>query len=478
MPRLSVVVFLTRIEMSFFHCFYNDMYVMCAFLLGFKVKMIFKGTDMKNIYALFFCVFIAMSACGGGRSGGQNVPADPAALPSSSSSPTPVSIQLTSARNSLSAGEISQARDSYSQVISNSSSSSEEKAQASFGRALSNILLLIEKDAFTEMLSGLGQPRWYLSSLLGSNGYLADSLVNRESWSAFPFYNIQECVDSNSKPNCALSRTVSSYRSSSFLNSFEAWTNNLDPILSDLQIAVADSDISFTIPQALYFGNRDLTLNRSDMLQMVSTLYFIKTSGDIAHSYVFDIDLSSLVDRDGRARLSASEVVNLLNDQFSLRSDNKISEARNNLQQALAYSLQAIQEVRGGAGGGVLSVSSTNRIFYDELYNLTLSLQQSFDGPTNLVGTSPLILADLDNFFSNPADGAAIAIDPFVLEDGKIKGVEAYWQQMLNTVCDVNLSGSRFRLFSEGLRDINRPYFELFQNLNGLHSGRFTVNLP
>lgn len=451
---------------------------MCAFLLRFEVKNEFKGNDMKNIYVLFFCLFIAVTACGGGRSGGQNVPADSATLPSNSSSSTSASTQLTSARTFLSAGEISQARDSYSQVIGNSSSSSQERSAASFGRAFSNILLLIERDAFTEMLTGLGQPRWYLSSLLGSNGYLADSLVNRESWSAFPFYNIQECVDSNSKPNCVLSRTVSAYRSSSFLNSFEAWTDNLDSILSDLQIAVADSDISFTIPQTLYFGNRDLTLNHSDMLQMISAFYFIKTSGDIAHSYVFDIDLSSLVDRDGRARLSASEVVNLLNDQFSLRSDNKISEARNNLQQALAYSLQAIQEVRGAAAGGILSVSSTNRIYYDELYNLTLSLQQSFDGPTNLVGTSPLILADLDNFFSNPADGAAIAIDPFVLEDGKIKAVEAYWQQMLNTACNFNLSAPQFRLFSESVRDINRPYFELFQNLNDLHAGRFKVSLP
>lgn len=409
-------------------------------------------------------ILIALVSCSGG--GGGTPPTPP---------PPEASTTLSTAKTQLAAGDISGARASYETVISDPATASNSEAR--FGRAFTDILLLIEKAPSDAILAGFGQPLWRLSNVFGASGYFAQSLVPDSAYpTLLPFYNIKNCwKNRNSKTDyrCIISRTTSGYTSSNLITSFGELTTNVDPIIADLIVAITDTAATFTVPKELYSGDANISVNHADMVQILAGMYLLKASSDLANSWTFNMDLSTLVDSSGNALVTSQQLVNLLNAQFGLRSDNRLASARTNIQSWAQYSKQALGEILAGSTGGVLNLSATNTPIYQDFYDMTNSVIESLEGNAVIADIQPDVTANLDSFFSNPPN--VMESDPFILQGTKIKAVEAYWQQMINSACSFDIGTRNVKIFSDAVRAIHRPYYQLFNAIMGHRFGKYTA---
>ncbi|MFH1830025.1 MAG: hypothetical protein ABH871_04530 [Pseudomonadota bacterium] len=100
---------------------------------------------------------------------------------------TPAQQQYESAIEALKSGDIRGARDKFTQAIEEQSASTNPASakvksttdltmilpQSHFGRALTNLILLIESAPITDLLAGFGQNPWSIDSIFGSSGYLS-----------------------------------------------------------------------------------------------------------------------------------------------------------------------------------------------------------------------------------------------------------------------------------------------------------------
>lgn len=426
-------------------------------------------------------VFVVMMAftvsCGGGGSGPADIgPADDDA----------VAAENAAAGDTLAGGDVVGARAAYDSIIGEAGegeAASAGQAEARFGRALCDIFLLIEKDPTAAMLAGFGQPRWEVSSVFGAAGYFAQTLAGPETArSLLPFDNIRACMETRGalrfqathRYGCLFSRVLAGYTSGNLVSSFGDLSGEVDSIIEDLKVAITYPGASYTIPKGLYSGDADISVNHSDMVVLLSAIYIFKAAADFANSWTFDFDLFTIADANGTSLLSRQQFVDFLNSsgQFSLRSDNRLSSARENLDAWADYAKQGLDEILAGASSGILNISSTNTPIYEELYSMVTSAGDAMVGNATIVDISPQITANMDRFFGDPPDGSSIPSDPFVLQGRRIKAVEAYWQQMISSVCDFTIGTRGVKVFSDAVRAIRRPYSELFSTIVGRHFGR------
>lgn len=398
--------------------------------------------------------------------------------------------KLAAAMGDLSAGNIASARDAFSSVIDDGNNdgragkaSEPDNSTARFGRALADLLMLIERAPFTAMLAGLGQPEWKLDSIFAEDGVLAQSLIiNKPDLSRMPFRNIKECVRSKRKhhrymSNCLVSRAVPGYHMVDLAQDYGDLMVYVSSIIDDLEVAISDGDASFLIPRELYSGDFDIRVGRIDMVQILAGMHLIKASAEFANSWQFDFDLGSYADRDGHLLLNKEQQLEILNSQgqFSLRADNQLAAAHDDLQSFFQYSIEAIGAIldMGEIPNGILNRTNTNMAIYQDLYDMAVSANESFDGATTIAGILPSVDANLQLFFANPPDSSEIEMDPFILEHNRIQAVEGYWQQMINKGCNFEISRKHVKFFSEATRTIHRPYYELFSNIMGHHFGKY-----
>jgi len=390
-------------------------------------------------------------------------------------------VQLAS--DELAEGDFTGACDIYYSIVTTVNPTN---AEARFGNALCNMIMLIEREPFTAMLAGFGQSAWTWESIFDhSTGFLAESWVNdapaSPDFSDMPFYNIRDCFSGNvggqtdqhnTHWRCALSKTTDGYTVQTMASSFEDLSDYIDDIIEDLLVAITDSTVTFTLPKGFYTGDADMPFNHADMVNILATMYKLKALANFSNSWTFNIDLSALVDSNGNKLLTAAQFVELLNDQFGLRSDNQLGEAKINLLLWAQYAKQSMDEVLAGSTGGVMNLSDVNEAIYTDIDDAMGAIQTSFTQSTALAGILPAVNVDLLGFFNDPADGADIETDPFVVENGKIKGVEAFWQTMINTACDYDI-GTQYDLFSAATRAVSRPYYQLFNVIMGHRFGRY-----
>jgi len=406
-------------------------------------------------------MFMALSflACGNGTSTNIGNPL----------TPSEAVAKLTEAKSSLASGSISEARDVYTQIILRGIAGSESDTfvpklsfvevsvdEARVGRAICDILLLPETDIADTVLSKFGQGPWDVQATVfdDETGFLLLSWVDDEPQRDFfefhdlPFANLQGCWG-RAHRKCIISRTAAGYTIEDLAASMaELGEDSLQQIVTDLTFAYNNQTVRFSIPKELYNGDRDTDLNHADVTQLLSSAFATLAGIDFANSYRFDIDLSSLIDEQGEALVTKAGLVNLLNDQFALRADNRLASARTNLRYALAYSYTAIKEVLDGASGGVVEVNNVNRPLLEDLADGAINALNSFDTPIAFLGVLPEVTIDLGNFFSDPFDGDDIQALPFVLEDERIKAVEVYWQAAINTALGgCNIGGLGYMIF-------------------------------
>lgn len=421
---------------------------------------------MKRIVAVA-AMSLMLISCSGGGSGG-----------------TPVAGQLTTASASLADGDIASAKATYTAIIGDGAAAQVTKAtdstnaEARFGRALCNIMLLIERSPFDAILAGFGQSPWKLATVFGDSGFFKLSLTDPSPiLPSMPFYSsMKECQGGEGLPRkylrCIPSHAASGYTSTAFTASYEELMPYVDSIIADLLVAIQTSTASYTIPKALYSGDADIPVNHADMVQILAGMYLMSASSDFANSWTFDMDLSQLTDATGKALLTPAQAIVILNQQFGLRADNRLVSARTNLQSWAEYSMQAAGEVLAGSTGGVLNLSSTNTELYQNFYDMVSSAVTSFSGNVVIADIQPEVTANLDTFFNSPPDGSDIGSDPFVLEGTKIRAVEAYWQQMITKACNFTI-GTTTQVFTTAARAVQRPYYNLFTTIAGHFFGKY-----
>lgn len=424
----------------------------------------------KKAFAVIVLVsLVLLNSCGGGGS--------------SSDDQKIITEELQKATTYLEAGDIASARATYTSIIGDASAirvvkdaTDPRNAEARFGRAFCDIMLLIEKAPFTAILAGFGQSAWSTSTVFGPTGILYRSTTEANpDVTMLPFNNVKDCWYSSTYSHqyrCVLTRVTSGYTAENIAASLNELMTYVDSIIVDLSIAIDTTTAAYTVPKSLYTGDADIPVNHSDMTQILAGMYMLKAASDFANSWTFNIDLGGLVNSNGDSIITKTALVDQLNAQFGLRSDNRISNARTNMEYAVTYTKAALEEILGGASGGILNLSTENQGIYTDLLGLVSSVNSSFSGAVALDQILPLVEVNLDHFFNNPADGSAISSDPFVLSGSNIQAVEAYWQQMINSASDYTL-GTGIKIFSDATRAISRPYYQLFNTIMGHYFGKW-----
>ena len=412
---------------------------------------------------LFAACLVVVHCSGGG--GGDETPPPP---------PVNVDQELSKATDELKQGNVTTALGSYDNIIK----TDENNSTARFGKALCNLLLLIERAPSTAMLAGFGQGPWTVASVMGPTGYLTTTLTNpKADKSALPFYNTKDCKPHGYwSPRCILSKVAAGYTEEKLAASFNELMPYIDEIVSDLLIAINDTAAKFTIPKELYAGDVDIQVNHADMVEILAGMYLTKASNDMANSWTFNWDLSSIIDAAGVAKITKAQAVAELNKQFGLRSDHRLDSAKTNLQQWASYTKQGLGEILSVSTGGVLNLSDSNKEIYTELADMVDGFIKSFDGGVAVPHIQPEIIADLNKFFSDPANGAEIEFKPFVYENKQIKAVEAYWQAMINTAINFKIGTKNVKVFEESVRSLQYPYYQLFNAIMGHSFGKFKVS--
>ncbi len=402
----------------------------------------------------------------------------------------------------LEQGSLSEARNIYTAIIENNQDAAAMQVksdlpintEAHFGRALCDMILLIERTPFTEMLASFGQPPWMHNTVFTEDGVLYQSIYNPPAAKEnLPFNNIKGCLNEQfswmsewGRPfplisKCLLSRIDSHYTLHDMAAQMLDLMPYVDIIIVDLQAAVEDSAASFTIPMELYSGEADITLNHADMVQILAGLNFLKAGVDLFNSWSLGLDLSTLVDENGNGLMTKREVVEVLNSIFDLRDTNRIELADVNFLHGLIYEISALEEILAGSSGGILNLSAENKPIYQDLLAAMKSLYHSFTSTQPVSGILPMININLNNFFTSPPDASEIELDAFVYEphwegssSGRIKAVEAFWQQFINSVLvDYDLGEAGIKVFSADVRAISDPYTQLFKAIIGQRFGKF-----
>ncbi len=408
------------------------------------------------------CCFIA--SCSGGSSGTQD-------------DGKTVAEKLAEATDQLADGDVSGAEATYTAIIGSAAASvaretDANNAKARFGRALCNLLLLMENPSSDAILQAFGESPWQTTDVFGANGYFALSLTNREEAKLLmPFHELWNAENRRVRNHRGIVRRMQAgYTGADLIAEVDTLMVALNSIIADLEVAILDADASFTIPKAMYAGDADIPINHADMLAILSGLYAAKAGSNFANSWTFDMDFSDLVDENGNSLQTAQEIVNRLNAQFALKTPNQLSTARTNLFEAFTYSKQALDEILSGSSGGVLNLSEINQPMYEEMLDMANAALESFDASTAVPHLVPEVMADLKSFFDNPPN---IESDPFVAGGRrKIEAVESYWQQMINSACDYEIGTRGVKMFSSAVLSINRPFYQLFGQVMGHTYGR------
>jgi len=295
------------------------------------------------------------------------------------------------------------------------------------------------------------------------NGTFIDSIHDsKASGVALPFGTV--C----NKRSCIVSQVANGYRSSDVITTLNDLIPFYDGIIVDLETAVADTNASFDIPKELYFGAADMHVTRADMLAMLAGMYGGKAGTNLSNSWTADFRLDGLVAADGSFIGDRAQIVNELNTFFELRSDHQLAQARDNMTTSFSYAQQSLELLLTGVTGGLMDASSEAEPLYQDILDMLLSAISSLGGNTTVAHISPLITANLDYVLSGNVDGAAIQSDAFVLENNKIKPVEAYFSQLMSNACSHDLATRRadMEVLSASVRAVRHMVQKAFPTIN------------
>ncbi len=299
-----------------------------------------------------------------------------------------------------------------------------------------------EGEAFEVNLEGVTLGR---REQLVLNGTLSDTVTDTLPVKSdyFPFYDLFDRT-----LGFLLSRVSDDLNVADFQSYVVGYQSLLSDITDLLDQADQDNDFQFIIPQGLYFGVEDIPVNRVDLKMLRAGFDFAMAGIYFADSWEYPIDIGSLYDENGVRTVSQEELVAQLNEFFTLKGDHHIDEAQVEVSTGVQNLLDAYDVMDQVTVDGIFEADDEANEGYAELFDVATQIQSSLSAETVLTYFNPAITINLERFFTNPPDASEVDYDPFVLEDDKIKPVEAFFQQMLDGVIDVSWSTNYQDTFS------------------------------
>jgi hypothetical protein len=253
--------------------------------------------------------------------------------------------------------------------------------------------------------------------------------------------------------NHLLSKTVDGYTSDQVLEDIAGYHPLLEEIIALLDQADQSDDFQFTFPKGLYFGTKDVTINRIDLKSCLAGMHFFQAGLYLAESWRYPIDLGTLFDTEGNRIISLEDLVGQLNEFFTLREDHRLDEAQVELTIGLQTLLEAHDLLPTVTKDGVFEAVPGLEEAYAQLRDVVEIAQASLDEAQIFPYLEPNLTIDLNRFFNHPPDARNVDVDPFVIENGKIKFVEAFFKEMTEGIIDVELTGNYQHAFTAIKKD-------------------------
>lgn len=269
------------------------------------------------------------------------------------------------------------------------------------------------------------------------NGRISDVLNDPIKYADYtlPFANlkpISKAIVLGQIQNGVTSEAIQSY-----LNSYIPLMNDIDALLEKADVS---DDFQFVIPKELFFGLQDMPLNRADLKAMRAGIKFSKAGFNLANAWSFSVDIDNLYNEAGKRVASKQEIVDQLNDSFALKADHRLGEAQVQVTEGLDLLISAHEVISEISVDGIIEDNPQAEDGFAEARAALEVIRSSLASQQIFPYVEPVVNLNLENFFTNPPDANEIDFDPFVIEDGKIKLVEVFFEQALEGIVDYDMA--------------------------------------
>ncbi|MBI2081987.1 MAG: hypothetical protein HYT76_00310 [Deltaproteobacteria bacterium] len=340
-----------------------------------------------------------------------------------------------------------------------------------FGAALARILLLPQSVPVISLQDGLGQEHFTTDDAVGPNSYLdqlnefnAGRRAEDPDLSRFPYGYLREPREGpsdNFSLGEILARALNGFTAEDAQQNLATLRTGMDAIIDSLDSAREDASFEFTIPGALYYSDDNIVVGRADVTLLLSGFYFAQSSLSFANTWRFDIDLGILYTAEGNNETDPETLIGTFNQFFRLRSTDELAEAQSALANALTTLIEGLGQLPTDPAPGVFETSALTSAGLTELADLARAINLSFGGLTTLPGTTPVTSINLSNLFSDPPDLDDIGIDPFVVDDGRVELVEAFFQEMINrALVGFDLDQESFEILASITGDASEAFYQ------------------
>lgn len=272
------------------------------------------------------------------------------------------------------------------------------------------------------------------------NGTLADIISNQtpNNGDYFPFFTEEG-------EGLELSEILGQVAQGLTTTGLQEYLSEYIPLFEEigdlLREADQNDDFEFIIPADLYYGYKDIHLNRIDLKAMRAGFKFLLTSFYFVNSWEVPMMVSGIYDSEGNLLKTKEEIVTDLNDFFTLKSEHQFNEAQIAFSEGLDLYLETHELLEQGVSvDGVLEAEIGSLDGYAELKNLAETIKASLVEQVVFSYVEPSFLVNLNNYFNTPPDASQIDYDPFVLEDDSIVPVEAFFEEILKDTVDFDLA--------------------------------------
>lgn len=226
--------------------------------------------------------------------------------------------------------------------------------------------------------------------------------------------------------------------------------------------ADADDAFQFVVPKELYFGGQDISLNRADLKAIRAGMEFGLAGLFFVNSWDCPFNIGDYYDENGKDLYGDEQVLEQLNQCLTLREDHHIDEAKEHIVQGFELALENDDLRQSVEVDGIFDDDGKGKGGYVELRDTVEILKNSLTEDQVFLYVDPALTLNLGHLFSNPPDASRVDVDPFVLENGEIKPVEAFFKAYLEGIVDFDTSAGYKNAFSALGKDFWHLVFDEF----------------
>jgi len=336
-------------------------------------------------------------------------------------------------------------------------------SQAAFGCYLAKLLSLLETDEAETILISLGEDPIDVEDLILDGVFgeydIHTSTFTSATHSKFRYSNyadlpLHDVITTYKNFEDIVENILDSLNDSgTTAGDLQAQLLDLIPhfeyMESCLDVVLADSIFTFTIPEELFNTSDDMDVTLND-----ARFFMAKTKASIVvlsiqAAYDFGIDFEDILDASGDidpevlvADLNGTgEFINGVTVDttpfMTMNDESLITGSHDRFNDALEYLIEALDNVDDGARSDLFNINKPDPDlsqpvgFFDDLL-----VSSESPGGQAINGTEKTInYIDLYEFFTDPPSAADVtSSDPFVYEEGKIKIVESYFEELFDDI--------------------------------------------